>query len=429
MQTIYKILFEVRLLHEFYLTNPDGSSIFGAASAAARDSFLQDYFDRNQRSINSDIAYAVAAQQLFRNYRLKMVPTYSGFKVGIEVTPTTDSGKIAYAPVAALSQGLNIPILLTRTNTDFDLYTNRRLSPAFDSLCYFSNGGVTGVKTAPFLTNPVPAQSATANYEQGELSQANNTVNAFYVDAGGTGQFAAITGKNFLNETDRILVTPEFQYYFGPTDSIKNASFTVTDMSNRTVYSLTVNSATILQSVSIRVDEQKVNTVPATVTENAFVYNLNVTGNGSYNRTYKLIFLSGSLAGANAWGLINVINQPGNTPFSIIDDKGLLITRRNTDFTTAIAPPVFEIWIKSRYSFWRYINDQGKPLKDSYPAILKPTAGNLVSLAPQSHTFAPTPVKTQKLPNPKPFNPVKPEGQQIFADIIVPTSDLFPLGP
>jgi hypothetical protein len=429
MQTIYKILFEVRLLHEFYLTRPDGSSIFGAASAADRDSFLQDYFDRSQRSINSDVDYAAAAQQVFRNYRLRLIRTYSGFKVGIEVIPTTDSGKIAYAPVARLSPGLNIPVLLTRTNTDFDLYTNRRLSPAFDSLCYFSNGNVTGIKTAPFLTNPVPIQSDTASYEQGELSRANDTVNAFYVDAAGTEQFAAITGSNFLNETDRILVTPEFQYYFKPADNIKNASFTVTDMGNRTVYSLTVNSATMLRSVTIRVDENKVNTVPATVAENAFVYNLTITANGSYNRTYKLVFLSGSLAGANAWGMVNIINQPGNTPFSIIDDKGLLITRRNTDDTVAIAPPVFEIWIRSRYSFWRYINDQGQPLKDSYPSILRLTAGNLVSLTPQPHTFAPTPVKTDRLPNPKPFNPVRPEGRQIFTDIIVPTSDLFPLGP
>jgi len=429
MQTIYKILFEVRLLHEFYLTNPDGTSVFGAASAAARDAFLQDYFDRNQRSINSDIDYYVPSQQLFRNYRLRLVRTYSGFKVGIEVTPTTDSGKIAYAPVAGLSQGMSIPVLLTRTNTDFDLYTNRRLNPVFDSRCYFSNGIVTGAKTAPFLTNPIPQQSATVNYEQGELSQANNTVNAFYVDAGGTGQFASITGKNFLSEADRILVTPQFQYYFDAADGVKNASFTVTDMSNKTVYTQTVNSAAILQSVSIRVDEQKVNTVPATVAENAFVYNLAVTGNGGYNRTYKLVFLSGVYAGSNAWGMVNIINQPGNTALSIIDDKGLLITRRNTDNTISIAPPVFEIWMKSRYSFWRYINDQGKALKDSYPAVLKPIAGNLVSLVPQSHTYAPTPVQTQKLPNPKPFFPVKPEGQKIFADIIVPASDVFPLGP
>jgi hypothetical protein len=169
--------------------------------------------------------------------------------------------------------------------------------------------------------------------------------------------------------------------------------------------------------------------VPAAVTEDAVIYTLTVTGDGGYNKSYKIIFLQDTLNGLNAWGLINIINQPGDTNYNLIDNKGFLIARYNTDGTIAIAPPLFEIWIKSRFSFWRYINDQGKLLKDSYPAVLKLTGNNLVSLAPQSHTYAPIPVQAQKLPNPKVFNPVKPEGQQIFADIIVPASDVFPLGP
>ncbi|HEY6901535.1 MAG TPA: hypothetical protein VI233_12865, partial [Puia sp.] len=136
MTTIYKILFEVRLLHEFYLTKSDGTSIFGAANAAARDTFLQDYFDRTQRSINSDIDYRIptTAAALYKNYRLKLVPTYSGFKIATEVLKTADNGKIAFKPVAALPTGLNIPVLLVRTNTDFDTYTNRRFRPPFDAI-------------------------------------------------------------------------------------------------------------------------------------------------------------------------------------------------------------------------------------------------------------------------------------------------------
>jgi len=439
MQTIYKILFEVRLLHEFYLTNPDGSSIFGAASAIARDSFLQDFSDRSQRSINSDIDYVVpfVSQQLFKNYRLKLIRTYSGFKIATEVHRTTDSGKIAYAPVASPPPGLAIPILLTRTNSDFDTYTNRRLSPAFDGVYYFSNGISTGVKTFPFLTNPIPAQSATVGYEQGELSQLAGVVSAFYIDGGGVKKFANVVGKNFLNEADRTLVSPSFQYYFTPADNVKNAVFTLTDKANQTVYTNTVNSTDPIRAVLLRVNELKpngdknINTVPASVTDNedAVVYTLTVTGDGGYNKTYKLVFLQSALAATGAMGMINIINQPGNAAYNLIDNKGLLIARYNTDGTVAIAPPVFEIWIKSRFSFWRYINDQGKLLKDSYPAVLKLTGNNLVSLAPQSHSYAPIPVQAQKLPNPKVFYPIKPEGQQIFADIIVPASDVFPLGP
>ncbi|HEY4289331.1 MAG TPA: hypothetical protein VGN00_19655 [Puia sp.] len=431
MQTIYKILFEVRLLHEFYLTNPDGSSIFGAPSATARDSFLQDFSERAQRSINSDIDYVVpfVSQQLFKNYRLKLIRTYSGFKIATEVRQTTDSGKIAYAPVASPPPGLAIPILLTRTNSDFDSYTNRRMRPAFDSIYYCSNGAATGVKAFPFLTNPIPAQSATVSYEQGELSQSAGVVSAFYIDGGGVMKFAAVVGKNFLNEGDRILVSPSFQYYFTPADNVKNAVVTLTDKSNQTIYTNTVTSTNPIRAVRLRVPESKLNTLPAGVTEDALVYNLTITGDGGYNKSYKLIFLQSALAVTNAWGMINIINQPGSANYNLIDNKGLLISRYNTDRTVAIAPPVFEIWIKSRFSFWRYINDQGKLLKDSYPAVLKLTGNNLVSLAPQSHSYAPIPVQTQKLPNPKIFNPVKPEGQQIFADIIVPASDVFPLGP
>jgi hypothetical protein len=437
MQTIYKILFEVRLLHEFYLTNADGSSIFGAASATARDSFLQDFSDRAQRSINSDIDYVVpfVSQQLFKNYKLKLLRTYSGFKIATQVTRTTDSGKIAYAPVAPPPPGLGIPILLTRTSPDFDTYTNRRMSPAFDGICYFSNGSNTGIKTFPFLTNTIPAQSNTALYEQGELSQSAGVVSAFYIDGGGTKKFAPVIGKNFLSEADRILVSPSFQYYFTPADNVKNAVFTLTDKTNQSVYSNTVTGTGPLQTVLLRVPELKpngdknINTLPATVTEDMLVYTLTVTGDGGYNKSYKLVFLQSALTAAGAWGLINIIPQPGGANYNLIDNKGLLISRYNTDGTAAIAPPIFEIWIKSRFSFWRYINDQGKLLKDSYPAVLKLTGNNLVSLAPQSHTYAPIPVQAQKLPNPKAFNPVKPEGQQIFADIIVPASDVFPLGP
>ncbi|HXO77772.1 MAG TPA: hypothetical protein VN824_21105, partial [Puia sp.] len=306
---------------------------------------------------------------------------------------------------------------------------NRRLHPAFDGIYYLSNGSTTGVKTFPFLTNAIAAQSATASYEQGELSQSAGVVSAFYIDGGGTKKFANIVGKNFLNEADRILVSPSFQYYFTPADNVKNAVFTLTDKTNQTIYSNTVAGTVPLQAVLLRVNESKINTLPATVTEDAVVYTLTITGDGGYNKSFKLVFLQNILSGFNAWGLINIINQPGSPNYNLIDNKGLLVSRYNTDGTVAIAPPVFEIWIRSRFSFWRYINDQGKLLKDSYPAVLKLTGNNLVTLAPQSHTYAPTPVQAQKLPNPKVFYPVKPEGQQIFADIIVPASDVFPLGP
>ncbi|MBS1663844.1 MAG: hypothetical protein JST68_22555 [Bacteroidetes bacterium] len=431
MTTIYKILFEVRLLHEFYLTKSDGTSIFGAANAAARDAFLQDFFDRTQRSINSDIDYRIpaSAATLYKNYRLKLVPTYSGFKIATEVLRTSDGGKIAFKPVAPLPTGLNVPILLVRTNADFDSYTNRRFKPAFNAIYYISNDNTTGPKIFPFLTNTVPTQIAGTAYEQGELSQSGGIVNAFYVDSSGNPHFAPVIGKSFLTEADRILVYPSFQYYFTPADNVKNASFTLKDKDNNTIFTNTVKSDSPLQNVQLRFDESKLKTLPSSVTETAALYILSVTGDGGYNKNYKLFFLQATAETEEAWGMINIYSQPGDPAFNCIDSKGLLLTRLNTDNSVAIAPPVFEVFIKSRYAFWRYINDQGKLLKDSHGGTLKLTGNNLVSAIPQPQTYAPIPVQGTKLPNPKLFYPVKPEGQQIFADIIVPESDIFPLGP
>ena len=434
MQVIYKILFEVRLLHEFYLTRSDGSSIFDGPSAADRDAFLQDFSNSSQRSISTDIDYIIPApsQRLFKNHRLKLVRTYSGFKIAIAVNRTIDNGQIAWQPVAPLPPDLSIPILLVRTNSDFDRYTNRRLSPTLSSLYYISNDNAagTGIKTFPFLTNAIPARSNTAAYEQGELSRSFGVVSAFYLDSDGIAKFAPVAGNNFLTEADRNLVTPSFQYYFREADNVVNAVFTLKDRNNRTIYTTSVSSDTPLQTVSLRVDAGAINTVPATVAEDATVYTLSVKGSNKYKKVQKLVFLREDLASVGAWGMINIFNQPGNKTYSLIDDKGLLFSRYDPqDGTMTVAPPLFEVWIKSRFSFWRYSNDQALPLKDSYPDILRLTGSTLVSLVPQSHTYTPIAVAGRKLPNPKLFSVVKPEGQRIFADIIVPASDIFPLGP
>lgn len=415
MNVIYKILFEVRLLHEFYLTKGDGTSIFSGASVTDRTTFLQDFFDRGQRSINSDIEYAIPPR--FRNFRLKLLKTYSGFKVATEVTQTTDGSNIAWQPVAPMPPDLGIPIMLLRTNADFDTYTNRRLSIPFDSIYYFSNGSASGTKSFPFLTNTIPARSSSGDYEQGELSQNGGTIGAFYIDSNGARQFASVTGKNFTSEADRNLVYPTFNYYFKSTDKVKTANITITDKGGTSVYTRKVTSATPIDTITISVDPAKITTIPATITEDNLAYTLTITGTSGYKKTFRIFFLENSLRPSAALGLINIINQPDDPAFSLLNTKRLL------------ASPVFEIWIKSRFSFWRYSNDQGLQLKNSYPTALNAAGNNLVSIIPQNHTYTPIPVGDQKLPNPKLFSPVKPEGQQLFADIIVPASDVFPLGP
>ena len=90
--------------------------------------------------------------------------------------------------------------------------------------------------------------------------------------------------------------------------------------------------------------------------------------------------------------------------------------------------------MKSRLSFWRYINDEKKKLKNEHSDFLFPQNDNLVSLLPRPLSFTPFLLKKPDntpyyLPNPLPFEMIKTENGKQYTDIFVAESVLFPLMP
>lgn len=440
MTTIYKILFEVQVLHEYYLTNHNNATIF-ESSAAARQSFLNDRFLKNARSISSDLRYAVppSMQSVFSKYRLKLLAGYTGFKVGIEVTPFTLAGNIkAYKPVVTLPDDLDIQVLLLRKDSIIDTYTNRRLRTNIKAAGYFSNDDLPGAKTFPFLSNPVTAFDAAAVYEQGELSSfgANDT-RIFFVDNGGADQFLPVTPGNYYNEADNLLTTPYINYTFPNANTVTQATFTLKDSTNAIVQTIeTGSSGKRLYSTPFQFDTTKLNTTGSKTVDNTLLYTLEVNADGGYTNSHSLLFIKEpGLDHKDIWGLVNIKPAPVNAAFNLIDGSGFLITRRNAANVATVPPPIFEIWVKSRLSFWRYTNMDGGVLKTgTQPDLLFFNNGQLISDSPRSHSYYPTLYKKADsslhyLPNPKAYEPVRVEGNRLFTEIPVPTSEMFPLGP
>ena len=87
MPAIYKILFEVRVLHEYYLTQADGQSIFNLANQNDRIDFIKNRFLQDDRSINSELSFTLpdSLKKIFDDYHLSLLPIYSGCKVAVEV--------------------------------------------------------------------------------------------------------------------------------------------------------------------------------------------------------------------------------------------------------------------------------------------------------------------------------------------------------
>lgn len=440
MTTIYKILFEVQVLHEFYLTNQDNTTVF-EGTAAARQVFLGDRFLKNARSISSDLRYVVppSAQNVFNKYRLKLVTGYSGFKIGIEVKPVILGGNIkAYEPVVQLPDDLDIQVLLLRKDHSIDIYTNRRLRTNIKTAGYFSNDDIPGAKTFPFLSNPVAAFDAAAVYEQGELSSfgANDT-RAYFVDNGGADQFLPVTPGNYYNETDNLLTSPYINYTFPTANSITQASFTLKDSTNATIQTRQAGSGgNRIYTASLQFDSTKLTTTAGNTIDNTLLYTLDVTADDGYSNTHTLLFIrERGIDPKDIWGMVNIKPAPANAAFNLIDGSGLLITRRNDANVVTVPPPIFEIWVKSRLSFWRYSSMDGGVLKTgTQPDLLFFNNGQLISDGPRSHSYYPTLYKKADsslhyLPNPKAYEPVRVEGNRLFTEIPVPTSEMFPLGP
>jgi len=434
MDICYKTLFEVRVLHEYYLTASNGKNIFDRALADERTDFLRDLFISDARNINQDLEFVVP-EAVLQNNKSVLLPTYAGFKVCIEVLPKKTSGVTTYWPKEGLTDDTTFPVLLLKRNSNVETYSNGRLITPTRSAFYFSNEEYAGRKDFPFLSNRVPDLNTNANYEQGELARYDlNDVRAFYRDGDDLEQWLKVSGDSGVNESDRVLVPPRFSYAVRPEDDITQLAFTLRAPDNAVVaqsYFAHVAGG----GVTLSFREQDIRTVLQTAPAENATYTLEVTGDGAFARTHRLVFFSGPEF-SRAWGLVHIKVKSANADFSLLNNDGSLRTQRQADGTFDPSHPVFEIPIRSRRTYWRYIYDNRQPIQtNQHGDYLDLRDGKLVSKTPRAMSYAPVfflkPDNTlYYLPNPKPNETFRLENGKLFSDIYVGRSvDLFPPPP
>ncbi len=437
MAIIYKILCEVQLLHEYYLTKGDGSVIF-EGNANQRKAFLLEKFVSGKPGINADVYYSIPenAASLFSNYYLKLIPTFAGFKIAIKVTQRILAGGVrAYEPFVPLPDNLSIPIFIRKRSRYFDEYTNGLTRKEIPGLFYLTNDASINARNFPFLTAPVAGLNPAKTYEQGELATVLGVPSSFYSDNTNAVVWDPLPPGGYVNEADCILVSPVFTYRFTEADAVTSASFVLKD-NGLTVQTINVgNGIRQLSSLVIYIDSNKIKQLPDINASAANSYTLEVTGTGGYSRVFKLLFFKADEALQNAWGLADIRINTTDLLFTLIDNAGLLITRRNPDNSVLVAPPVFEAWIKSRVTFWRYSNSNGASLVNgTQPDFLYFSNGKLISLRPRPVSYSATifrrPDNTiEYLPNPTLLNGLTLENRKLYSDIIVPPSNIFPPAP
>lgn len=437
MSLVYKTLFEVKLMHEYYLTDADGKTVFQLANQVDRINFLLNQFSTDRPSVNEDIEFTFpkAMESKFGNCYLKLLPTYSGFKVAVRVNQQfLGDGTLVYEPFVTLPDDLNIYIQIEKKSGAFDSYTHSGVFNPVASTYIFSNEDISGAKTFPFITSAISAFDASRPYTQGDVaSYGANDIRQYYKDTVGD-QWEAIPGSAFANENDRLLLPLRFYYSFPNLSNITNAVFVLKDKNDNPVKTITVNSADFLSKTLLDFsDVTDEISLPETFQYPDVIFTLEVNGSNGYFTSHSLIF-NDLLYSRDTWGLVIVKNKVTEPSFNLLASDGFLIKRKLStgDWNEA---PIFEIPIKSRFPFFRFINEKGKELNiaSSLTDYLFKEGTFLLSKRPRS--ISESYFKLQKegstdtayVPNPLNYDLKKDNKDRLCLDIMVPESDLFPV--
>ena len=435
MTVIYKTLFEIKLLHEYFLTGQDGKSIFHSADLDSRLEYLSKQFALNKEPVNAHVSFEFpeSLKLLYDSSFLKLVPSYSGCKVAIKVQRITkQDGSIGFRPQVAMGEDMDIFILIRKKTGLVDSYTSRSFHNPVPSIYFFSNDNGITPKTSPFLTGNIPAYNLLHTYEQGELASFGvGDTREFYTDASGP-QWTIVKADAVANEGDRLLLPTQFNYTFPPGSNTTEAEWTLLDATGNTIKKISIKRPNPITKAELDFSDKKnLISFSQQVSSSSSLYSLEVFGNNGYSRTHRMLF-NDNLYDRSHWGIVHIKVDPAQPAFRILDNDGLLIKRSTPAGDSHL---VFEIPVKSRSAYWRISNDRDKEIKlhDDLKEYLMKEGKKLITIRPRPVSrdyFSLTRDGSNEkkyVPNPSSYMLTKDDRNRVCFDIRIPESALFPI--
>ena len=438
MSLLYKTLFEVKLTHEFYVTNSDGKTIFDITAQSDRVKFLDQHYKEDRDTINQDLEFMFPEnmEKIYKGYNLKLHATYSGFMVSIRVSQQKlADGSLVYKAFIPLPDDLLINVLFSKKGNAIDTFTNTRMAAALPAMYFFSNDKILNPLSFPYLTGAVSSTRLGYTYEQGELASfGTSDIRSYYQDSAGD-QWDSFSGNGFANENDRLLLPLKFYYSFPEEAAVANATFTLKNKTGSIIKIIALAGSTTATKVLLDFSGFKDElTISATATVIDFIYTLEVVASGGYSTTHNILFQE-DFYDKDVWGMAGISIKTTDTDFDLLSADGFLVTRSDATGVEKEAP-IFEIPIKSRSAYWRYKNNKDEKIlyhndlkdfldKDGVDDLI------LISKKPQSITQSFLLLRnvdntaTQYVPNPINYSIQRDLSKRLCFNIIVPKSDHF----
>src|SRR3990172_8227631 len=169
----FERLFEVHILHEFYLNNDNKRSYF-SLDDNTRAAYLNELLYSDRYDIWKDISVEPSGEtgKMLEDQHLRFVRTKTGFIIGTRIKYLVDkpSPFITAAPDAPFTFRIRI------NNPFFRNFSNLSLNTTLPSRYFFSNSNREGTKVFPSLSLPIEEFRSNKTYEQGEVIRTGNDI-------------------------------------------------------------------------------------------------------------------------------------------------------------------------------------------------------------------------------------------------------------
>ncbi len=436
---LYKRLFEVNLLHDYYLISSDGISFFEKPKAE-KEALIKNMINQQAYNVADflEIQPTEATKKTLSEFKLIYKTTTLGFLIGIEVREELKLGAKVYKPRFKLPDTLSLTFSIRIAVANFLSMTNISMRPTLPAIYYFTNKGKEefieadpNYKTLPISIEAKNHQSG-MHYEMGALVKfgtgLREALEFTTTSSSNLSFWGKLKDKRYVTNADRILLPPIFNYPIKKEQNITQLQIVLEDQDDNLIKSITKSSANPLQNILLNfemIDETIEN--PIAIPEG--LYNLKIKENGGPEISY-LVHLNDNLYNKNHLGIIDIRLDETDSPFSLLDVEGYLKTRtENTG--EYISHPVYELRLKNRKTYWRYNNEANFKAADvtgdlNPHVVFEPTTKKIISKKPKGLTQALVPfisgANEKILPHPR-TSSLKVEGKRMFSEIYINKSN------
>lgn len=393
---IYKRLFEIRILNDYYLTAKNTSFFSSILSDNDREKIIESKLSSGNLNISKDLDISIHDQfdNILRNQRIKIAKTPLGIMAAIEVEKSElVDGTIVYKPVIPLTSDIKLIFTVKQKNDRFSNFTIGRIKPRFPSTYLFDNLNLDGTKGFPSLSLPIEPFDNQITYETGELADITGVLKEALIEnnSSAASNWRIVDGNGFASERDRQLLPRKFTYNFSHISGVTSATVVLSDEDANVLKTINITSPDSFSSVFL--DFEKDDSDNEIVFGN---YQISVTDGASYTDSKKVYF-NDVLYNSYTYAILEITPVTTDPQFLLVSPDGFL-RHRIPPVGNAVQAPIFEIKLRNRITFWRFTSTE--PFAGPSPDHLEPGATNNILQSIQPKGLSKVPIALDFPPDP-----------------------------